>query len=190
MNGRKYSILKSVLSVFLVLLLVVLAVGVLFKYTDLKDINNTEFRVEYNGKKYYKSDTDYVVELPSSGQVKFSVKGCDSYKFKFSTNVSDTTDFSYSVDGKKYNFSTADITSAFLQGEYIQNGDFIVSCFNDYSIKNVLSKIYDGNIDVDNVELDNPYRLTFLNLNDEAINFIFGGSFMAEIELDITEIIF
>ena len=56
MSGKKKQVLSSVITVIVSLLVIVLAVGLIFKYTKagekIEDLINPAFRVEYNNYKY------------------------------------------------------------------------------------------------------------------------------------------
>lgn len=102
MNGKRQRTVGSVLSSALTVFVVVLAVGLVFKYTKagerIKDLTNSAFCVEYAGKEY--TGENNVITLPTDGQAMFTVKGCDGYTVKIVPNVTVETDFTYTVNGR------------------------------------------------------------------------------------------
>ena len=155
-----------------VLLVLALAVGLIVRFTDVKDkvtnIVNPTFHIEYDGKAY--DGENNTVTFPIGGQAKFKVKGADSYKIRVTPNVTADTDFTYEIDGEVYKFGETDLTSYFVTDESIKDGCFIIDCTQDLSIASVLSKVHDGKTVKLNGEVDFPYLLTF-TANDVSISF-------------------
>lgn len=176
MNGRKQSKSKSALSFVLIFLVIVLAVGLVFRFTNagdkIKDLTNLAFRVEYNGENY--TGQDNMILLPTQGQVQFKVKGAESYKVKITPNVTEETNFTYNVGDDVYSFSQADISKVFLTGNYIQNGNLILTCSESYALESVLSKLHGGAEITLNGSLEYPYLLTFTDGDGKTITFALG----------------
>ncbi len=164
MSGKKKSTFKSVLTVIITLLLIILAVGFIFKYTKagdkIKDLFNPAFRIECNGKDY--DGENNVIALSPKGQAQFKVKGVESYKIMLTPNVTSETDFEYEVNGGLYRYSQADLSKVFTSG--VKDGYFYINCIADYSLENVLSTIHGGEV-VLNVKIECPYLLTFTSDN-------------------------
>lgn len=175
MNGKKKSVLMSAMSVFAVLLVIVLAVGLVFKYTKagdiVKDWLNPAFRVEYNGIDYQNGDNAII--LPKSGHARFIVKGVDSYKVRVVPNVTTETNFSYEIGNEVYLFGEADLSKYFVTADSIKNGYFIIDCSQDLSLESVLSKIHGGSKVVLNGNVKYPYLLSF-GSDNVAITFMLG----------------
>lgn len=184
MNSKNQSTLMKVVSVIIFLLVIVLVVGLVLKYTSvgeqLKDLANTEFRVEYDGKGY--DGEDNVITLPTNGQAKFKVKGVDSYKVKITPNVTDETDFTYEIGDSVYAFSHADLAKVFISDDSIANGYFTIDCSQDLTIEGVLSKLHNSAEVSLNGKVDYPYRLTFTN-GDKVVSFVF----VVEIKVDLSD---
>lgn len=184
MNGRKKSNFIETVTVIVYLLVIVLAVGLVLKYTKagdkIEDLLNPAFRVEYDGADY--SGENNVITLPNDGQARFKVKGTASYKVTLMSNVTPETDFTYEVGNTVYNFSQADLGKVFLGTDNVKNGDFYLNCLADYSLESVLSKIHDGAKVKLNVGIALPYELTFSD-GTETVSFLFGDN----ITIDLSE---
>ena len=184
MYGKKKSNLFSALSVIVIFLLLFLSVGYFVKHPkvidDIKDLFNTSFRVEYDGKDY--TGTNNVVAFPLHGQAKFKVKGANGYTVSLAPNVAPEGDFRYSVGSNVYTYSKTDISKVFISDNNVQNGYFCLNELENYSISAVLKKLYDGA----EVELDGkvkyPYLLTF-RYNDDSVSFLLSP----EIILSLSE---
>ncbi len=189
MSGKRKSKFMSALSVLIMLLVIALAVGLVFKYTKagdkIKDIVDPAFRVEYDGKDY--DGENNVIALPTKGQAQFKVKGAESYKVSITPNVTSETDFTYEIGNTIYSYGQADLSNVFISNDSIKNGSFYLNCLADYSLESVLSKIHGGAEIVLNGEIECPYLLVF-TANNNVISFMFNGEI--RIDLSETEIIF
>ncbi|MDE6492130.1 MAG: hypothetical protein K2L37_03160 [Lactobacillus sp.] len=189
MGGKKKTGFKSVISVIVFLLVIVLAVGLIVKYIKagdkVKDLFNPAFRVEYDGKEY-KGDNN-VIMLPLTGQAQFKVKGAESYKVTLIPNVTSETDFTYEIGDTVYRYSQADLSKVFINGDSIKNGSFYLNCVDDYSLESVLLKVHGGTKIVLNGGAQYPYLLTF-TADGATIKFLFGVDF--DIDLSESNIIF
>lgn len=184
MSGKKKSGLSSVITVIIFLLVVVLAVGLIFKHTKagdkIKDLVNPAFRVEYGGVDY--SGGNNAVALPKDGQAQFKIKGVKIYKVRVTPNVTPETDFSYDIGNEVYTFGQTDLTNFFITDDSIKNGYFIIDCSQDLTLESVLSKIHGGAEIKLNGSVDFPYLLTFSG-GTKTISFIFGG----EVKINLSE---
>ena len=173
MSGKKKSKFMSVISVIVFFLVIVLAVGLIVKYTKagdkVKDLFNPAFRVEYDGKDY--NGENNIIVLPTSGQAKFTVKGAESYKVSIIPNVTPETDFTYEIGNTVYNYSQADLSRLFMGSDSIKNGSFYLNCLADYSLESVLSKIHDGATIQLNGSVTYPYLLTF-TADNKTVTFL------------------
>lgn len=189
MGGKKKSSFKSLISVIVFLLVIVLAVGLIFRYTKagnkIKDYINPAFRVEYDGKDY--DGGNNVIVLPTKGQAQFKVKGAQSYKVTLSPNVTSETDFTYEIGNTVYYYSQVDLSQAFINSDSIKNGSFYLNCDENYSLENVLSKIHGGEKVVLNGSVKYPYLLKFVMENKTVA---FELSTIPEIRLSESNIIF
>ena len=158
MSGKKKVILISAA----VLLVIVLAVWLVFKYTKavdkIKDLFNPAFRVEYDGNDY--DGDDNIIVLPAKGQAQFKVKGAESYKVTITPNVTPETDFTYEVGDTLYKYSQAALSKVFINNDNVKNGSFYLTCDN-YSLESVLSQLHGGGKVVLNGSVKYPYLLTF-----------------------------
>lgn len=189
MSKRKSGLSRFILAVVVILLLA-LAFGVLWKFTrigdDITDLFDTTFRVEYNGVNY-KGDNNKI-SLPKGEQARFDVKSVNGYKVVITPNVTADTDFIYTVDGVDYKFSETNFNAVFLSQDNMQSGYFTLNALDDYSIESVLSKVYEGQtVLVDNY-LANPYLLTITS-NDKTIQFVIGSA-VTDVTLDCEHIVF
>ena len=183
MYGKKKTALSSLLTFIITSLVIILAVGVVFKYTKagdkIKDLFNPAFRIEYDGKNYVSEIN--VIALPNKGQAQFKVKGAESYKVMLQPNVTPETDFTYEIGNTVYSYSQVDLSKVFEIGT--KNGSFYINCLNDYSLESVLSKLHGGAKIKLNGNIEIPYKLTFTAANT-AISFIFNG----KLRVDLSEI--
>ncbi len=187
MSGKRKSKFMSALSVLIMLLVIALALGLVFKYTKagdkIKDIVDPAFRVEYDGKDY--DGENNVIALPTKGQAQFKVKGAESYKVSITPNVTPETDFTYEIGNTVYSYSQTDLSKVLISGT--KDGSFYINGLDDYSLESVLSKTHGGAEIVLNGEIECPYLLVF-TANNNVISFMFNGEI--RIDLSETEIIF
>lgn len=176
MSGKKKQVLSSVITVIVSLLVIVLAVGLIFKYTKagekIEDLINPVFRVEYNNYKY--SDGLNAVDLPDEGYARFKVRGTEFYSIRVTSYVTPETDFTYEIGNTVYTFGKADFTKLFVSDSSIQDGYFLIDCSQDFSIESMLSKLHDGAEIKLNGNAEFPYMITFSG-KGKAVKFIFGG---------------
>lgn len=192
MSKRKFGLFRSFSSIVAILLLV-LAFGAILKFTQIgdkiTDLFDPSFRVEYNGVDY-KGDANKI-SLPKGKQAHFKVKGVNGYTVTIAPNVTADTDFTYTVDGVPHKFSEANLYKAFISRENVQNGLFTLNALDDYSLKSVLSKVYDGQtVLVHNNTIRYGYLLTIIS-GEQSIQFLVESVLeISEISLDHTQIVF
>lgn len=190
MSKRK-TVLKRIISAVLVLLLLALILGAIYKFTDVGDIItdllDKDFRVELDGLTY-KGD-DNKITLRVNEQMRFIVKGANGYKVTITPNVTDETDFVYTVDGLVYRYSDINLSKVFLSQDNTQSGYFLLNALDDYTIESVLSKVYEGKTVIVNNSLIYPYVLTITS-KDKTIRFLICIDDVTGITLDCENIIF
>lgn len=173
-------------------LLVVVAVGFIYKYTNGFNENFKTFYVEYSGKQILTAD--------SKLSLKYSKTHTFNVKYTFDTEKSEPKDykvkivpyferdFDYTVNGEKYLYSkTGELTSAFgLEKEQAQ---FSITIPEDYNLQKVLQVVNGGKNTVvpEDAEIHNPYpyRLVVSSYNEKVI---FNIDFKI-IAPDITDVI-
>ena len=163
--------------VYVVLALVlVAAVGLIYKYTNGFNEDFKTFYVEYDGKQILTADSK--LSLKSSKTHTFNVKYTfdteksepKDYKVKIVPNVE--RDFDYTIDGEKYLYSkTGELTSAF--GLVKEQSLFSITLPSDYNLQKVLQAVYgDKNTVVpEDAENNNPYpyRLVVSSYNEKVV---------------------
>lgn len=195
---RKFKIiLKRVIYVILVLLLLALIFGLVLKFTNagdkITDLFDKDFRVVLAGV-IYKGD-DNKIALRTNEQMRFDIKGANGYKVNITPNVTDGTDFVFTVDGVYYSYSETPISKLFLTEKNCESDYFVLNALADYSIESVLSKLYDGKtVEVDTSligkdTLNYPYLLTVTS-NDKTIQFLLCAYDVANLSLDCEHIVF
>lgn len=125
---------------------------------DLPDFFDTSYRVEYNGVNY--TGTDNKISLPKGKRAKFVVKGARGYTVSIAPNVTEQTNFIYTVDGVDYKYDETNLTKAFLSQENAHGNYFELHAFDSYSLENVLSKLYEGKTVVVYDSIAEPYLLS------------------------------
>lgn len=163
--------------VYVVLALVlVAAVGLIYKYTNGFNEDFKTFYIEYDGKQILTADNK--LSLKSSKTHTFNVKYTfdteksepKDYKVKIVPNVE--RDFDYTVDGEKYLYSkTGALTSAF--GLVKEQAQFSITLPSDYNLQKVLQAANIGKSVVVPEEAENnnpyPYRLVVSSYNEKVV---------------------
>lgn len=180
MSKSNKSKLVSFITLIVVLLLLVVAVGAICHFAgigkdDITDIVNPVFRIEYDGK-VYKTDTDNSLALPNSGQARFEVKGVDSFTVKVAPNVTEETDFTYTVNGQTYSYLAEKDLTAVFDLKFYDNA-FALDMGTNYGLENVLARIW-GTDDIIVGEHGNfpLYKIVVTASNGEIIEMPFGVS--------------
>ena len=190
MRGKTKNKIARVFTFVLVILVLVLAIGAIVKFTtlndELTDLFDPTFRVKYCGDTY--TGTDNKISLPKGEQARFDVKSVNGYSVSVLPNVTPSTDFTYTVDGVSYKFSETNLTKAFLSQSNVQSGFFKLNAMDDYSIESVLSKLYEGKTVVVLNGVANPYVLSVTS-GDSTINFVICLT-ASRITLDTEHILF
>lgn len=179
MAKRTGSRFDKLIAWLLVLFLLFGCIGVLFYLLkidkdDIVSILKPEFYVEYDGQ-VFETGTENVITLPESGQARFDVKNCESYIVQILPNVTDETDFIYTVKGEEYRFSDiTGLTAAFFESDNIYGNYFIIDCDKDYSLGNVVSSTLGASVTI-NDSVENPYLLVVTSSDGKKIEIAFGG---------------
>lgn len=173
----------------LLILLVAVIIGFIYKFTNGFNEDLKTFYIEYSGK-YSRHIQIFTTENKMTfekGTHRFDVKyvfdkedeEMNGYKLKIVPNV--TSDFDYTVDGKRYLFSKlGDLTDVFALVKY--DSYFELNISDELTFEGVLMKAQGGkSISVPQEALaKNPYpfRLQISSYNENItynINFTFGG---------------
>ena len=183
------TVAKVIAYVVLALVLVV-AVGLIYKYTNGFNEDFKTFYVEYDGKQILTAESK--LSLKNSTTHTFNVKYTfdteksepKDYKVKIIPNVE--RDFDYTVNGDKYLYSkTGELTFAF--GLVKETSQFSITLPADYNLQKVLQAVNGGKAVVvpEEAETNNPYpfRLVVSSYNEKVI---FNIDF--KIIADITDI--
>ncbi len=169
----------------LVLLLIVVALGFAYKYTNGFNEDLKTFYVEYGGKQIL--TTESKMTLKSGSVHRFNVKYTfdkddaepKDYKVKIVPNV--TRDFDFMVDGEKHIFSkVGDLTAVFAPVK--SQTYFELTIPETLSLREVIKKAYNGTgaSVPDDAEKNNPYPYTLVisSYNDKVtynIDFTFSA---------------
>ena len=175
MRGKKNKFL-SVVAVVAVVIVIFLAIGGLARCNSVKDkvneIISPSFSVEFDGKKY-KGDENYIC-LPNKGKAIFNVRNGGDYRVEVLPNVTDETDFNYTVGDKVYPYSGENLTTAFIDNKQIFSDKFFIDCSQNMSLRSVLSRIWGGA----EITVTAPigvcfYKLVVTSSNGETVTLLF-----------------
>lgn len=184
---------KIITSVVIVLL-VALAIGLVFKFTNGFNEDFKTFYLEHNGKQILTSETE--TSFKRGEQYRYEVKYTfDSGKSEpkgYSVKVMPNTklDFTFTADGKQYVYANAkELTSAFNIKK--EDSAFTISIPNELKLQTVLEKVYGKT-----VEVEEPrgylYTLIVSSYNEKVTYYInFGTKVTIDgIEIDQSGIVF
>lgn len=189
--------LAKIIGVVAVILAAVLAIGLIYKYTNGFNEDFKTFYVEYDGKQIL--TTDSKLSLNNSKTHTFNVKYTfdteksepKDYKVKIIPNI--TRDFDYTVNGEKYLFSkTGEFTSAFglIKGQT----QFSITIPDEFNLQKVLQAVNGGKNTVvsEDAEKNNPYpyRLVVSSYNGKVVYNIDFKITTLKLTLDPDAIIF
>lgn len=163
--------------VYVVLALVlVVAVGLIYKYTNGFNEDFKTFFIEYESKKILTADSK--LSLNNSKTYTFNVKYTfdteksepKDYNVKIIPNVE--RDFDYTVDGEKHLYSkTGELTSVF--GLVKEQAQFSITLPSDYNLQKVLQAVNGGKntVVLKEAEENNPYpyRLVVSSYNEKVV---------------------
>ena len=183
--------IAKIIAYVLIALVLVAAVGLIYKFTNGFNEDFKTFYVEYAGKQILTADSK--LDLKKAQTHTFTVKYTfDSeksepkdYKVKITPNI--TRDFDYTVNGEKYLFSkTGELTSAF--GLEKEQSQFSLTLAADFDLQKALQSINGGKTVVipADAETNNPYpyRLSVSSYNEKVVYHID----LKIVEADVTDI--
>ncbi len=126
MQRTKVNKLSSIVTYVILALLFLLIVGFIFQFTNGLNEDFKTFYVEYNGEKILTSESE--LSLQTDKDLRFDCKyvfsslsgnKANGYTVKILPNITDKTQFDYTVGGKKYTYKdTGELTSAFNLKKY------------------------------------------------------------------------
>lgn len=176
MARQKKSKLLTEIMCGVLLLLLIGSIEAILHFTDIGkddivDIVNPTFRV-VSSESVFKPDGENIFVLPESGQVRFEVKGTNSYTVAVLPNVTDETDFTYSVNDKTYQFGDeADLSYGFDLKCY--DSAFTINAESDYTLVSVLSKLWGiENITVSKNDNSPVYKLVVTSSKGEVVDIL------------------
>lgn len=141
--NRKNNMINTVVAI-LSILLVIAIVGFVFKFTNGLNEDLKTFYIEHNGKQIVATDSQMTFDTESEHRFDckyISNPDNNSYNLEVIPNVTEETDFNYTVDGVAYTWKDAeDITACFTIDK--QNGYFIISFPAEFSMETVLASLY------------------------------------------------
>lgn len=203
----------KIIAYLILTLVLVAAVGLIYKFTNGFNEDFKTFYVEYGGKQILTADSKQ--EFKQGAEHRFTVHYTfdneksepKDYSVKIVPHVE--RDFDYTVDGEKYLYSkTGELTSAF--GLKKEQTEFSIVIPSEYSLQKVLEATNSGKRVVvpEDAEKNNPYpyrlvvssyngkvtynidfklipTLTDITLNPDEI--IFGGNWQSEIPFTLVQ---
>lgn len=174
MNNRIRTIVKVIVSVLCVLL-VVLAICFVFKYTNGFDEDFKTFYIEHDGEQI-------LTERVEKGFYLLKVERFD-VKYTFGDNLSQNKDYSvkiipnaikdfmFEVDGLLYRYSSvSDLSAGFSLNKQPTYFEFSTLT---YTMNDILDRVYDSHVTLINYsEIDNPYPFSLIvSSYNERINY-------------------
>lgn len=165
----------KIIAYILIVLALVAAVGLIYKYTNGFNEDFKTFYVEYGGKKILTTESKLALEKPETHTftVKYTFDNEKSepkdYNVKIVPNVE--RDFDYTVNGEKYLFSkTGELTEAFALNK--EKTQFSVTIPAEFNLQTALQSINGGKTVVvpEEAETNNayPYRLVVSSYNEKV----------------------
>lgn len=173
--SKKNSNASSVLVAIFSILFVVVVVTFVFKFTNGLNEDLKTFYIEHNGKQIVATDSQMTFDTESEHRFDckyISNPDNNTFNLKVVPNVTEETDFSYTVDGKSYKWSEVeDLTSCFNLDK--QSNYFIVSFPADFSMQGILSSLYPESEIVisDTLSLYQYYYTLHVSNYNEKINY-------------------
>lgn len=173
--SKKNSNASSVLVAIFSILFVVGVVAFVFKFTNGLNEDLKTFYIEHNGKQIVATDSQMTFDTESEHRFDckyISNPDNNTFNLKVVPNVTEETDFSYTVDGKSHKWSEVeDLTSCFNLDK--QANYFIVSFPVDFSMQGVLNSLYPESQVVisDTLSLYQYYYTLHVSNYNEKINY-------------------
>lgn len=166
------SVISFILLLCLVAAIIVSAVFLLQK-CDAEPVDNTPFRVEFDGKDYT-GERNYIT-FPKDSDAVFKLKGkYANYGVIVTPSVTDETDFVYTVDSERHWYGQTNISDIFITKDNLSADSFKIPFF-DRSLLNVLRQVYPSRtVKLDETIAQFPYLLTVTSDDKKVISFVFG----------------
>ena len=192
--------LTKALSVFISLLLCITVFAVIAKFTNNFSEDFKTFYVTYNDNKILARESKlflspgeehvfevtYTFEFLDEGE-----EGNTDYDVKIVPNVDEETDFTYTVDGNEYAYSSLeDLTKGFELKKY--DTYFTLNLPQNMSLESVLENIYEKDVDAPkDEECPNSYLYTIVvSSYNESVVYYIDFNIVMDITLDKTGILF
>lgn len=184
---------RVILGVVIILLLA-LAIGLILRFTNLgaqaKDLFNPQFRVECNGV-VYTADSENALNLAEyKDKLRFDVKGTNTYTVNVVPNVTEDTDFDYTVGDTVYSFADENLSGYIVAGADVYSECFYVNCGQSYSLGAVLGRIWGGADIFFNAHMQYPYKLMVIADDGEEICILLAYDFPLDVTVSPDSILF
>ncbi len=187
--------IAKIITGVIVVLVVALAVGLIFKFTNGFNEDFKTFYLEQDGKQILTSETDtaFVRGEDYRYEVKYTFDSGKSEPKGYNVKVvpNSKIKLSFKAGGKTYSYADAkELTEAFTIKK--EAGAFTVSIPKELSLKSVLEKVYGKEVELEAEPKGYIYTLVVSSYNEKVTYKInFGVSIkVEEIELDKGSIIF
>lgn len=173
--SKKNSNTTNTIVAILSLLFVVAIVAFVFKFTNGLNEDLKTFYIEHNGKQIVATDSQMTFDTESEHRFDckyISNPDNNTFNLKVVPNVTEETDFNYTVDGKSYKWSEVqDLTACFNIDK--QNNFFVISFPVDFSMESILSSLYpESNVVIsDSLSLYQYYYTLHVSNYNEKINY-------------------
>lgn len=180
MYGKKKSKLGKILLWALIALLVLGVIAAIVSFADgtsgnLDDIlggiinkpSSNSVSVKYNGEVLKNGDK---VDLPESGQARFEVANGGNYTVQVFPNVTETTDFDFTVGGVSRSYlAQGDFGEWFVSPNNKTENGFIVSCsYEFFTVDGLLGYIYGSDIGVE-TDIEYPFKLVITSSGGSSV---------------------
>ena len=192
----KSSKLTKLFASILSILVLVLGLGLILKFTGLsdkiKDEFDTDFRVVFEDNIYKVNEIPTNILLPTSGEAFFSVKGTKSFKVTVKPYLADYDSVEFLVDGSDavFNYGSEDLSNLVVKNDDIFEHGFKIDCSESLKLQDLLSREFGANVTVSKI-LNYPYLITITNSDGDKIELAVGMRVPVEsVDLDFTDVIF
>ncbi len=193
MKGSKLTkLFASILSI----LVLVLGLGLILKFTGLsdkiRDELDTDFRVVFEDNIYKVNENPTNILLPTSGEAFFSVKGTKSFKVSVKPYLGDNESVEFFVDGSEtiFNYGSEDLSNLVVKNDDIFEHGFKIDCSESLKLQDLLSREFGADVTVSKI-LNYPYLITITNSDGDKIELAVGMRVPVEsVDLDFTDVIF
>ena len=192
----KSSKLTKLFASILSILVLVLGLGLILKFTGLsdkiRDEFDTDFRVVFEDNIYKVNEIPTNILLPTSGEAFFSVKGTKSFKVTVKPYLADYDSVEFLVDGSDavFNYGSEDLSNLVVKNDDIFEHGFKIDCSESLKLQDLLSREFGANVTVSKI-LNYPYLITITNSDGDKIELAVGMRVPVEsVDLDFTDVIF